>query len=76
MLWSDGGAHNWGWDMYDYRNGDYVYRHYVSIERDMQNNDIIQVSIYPNSDDRVKDQNLIKRFITTQEEYNKHKWEY
>ena len=76
MFYSDGGINNWGWDMYDYRNGDYVYRHYVSIERDMQNNDIIQVSIYPNSDDRVKDQNLIKRFVTTQEEYNKHEWEY
>lgn len=76
MFYSDGGINNWGWDMYDYRNGDYVYRHYVSLERDLQNDDSIQVSIYTNSDDRVKDQNLLKRFITTQEEYNKHKWEY
>jgi hypothetical protein len=76
MFYSDGGINNWGWDMYDYRNEDYVYRNYVSIERDMQNNDIIQVSIYPNSDDRVKGQNLIKRFMTTQKEYDEHKWEY
>lgn len=76
MLWSDGGINNWGWDVYDYRNGKYVYRHYVSVERDWQVADSIQVSIYPNSGDRVKGKNLLKQFKTTQEEYDKHHWEY
>lgn len=76
MLSNDGGLHNWGWNMYDFRNGEYVYRNYVSVERDWQNEDSIQVSIYPNADDRIKDQNLLKRFTTTQKEYDKHHWEY
>ena len=76
MLYSSGGAYNGGWDIYDYKDGDYVYRHYVSVEWDREDKDIIRVSTYPNSEDRVKEQNLIKQFTTTQEEYDKHHWEY
>ena len=76
MWYQDGGIFNFGWDIYDYRNGSYVYRHYVSVERDWQNENAIQVSIYPNSDDRENEQNLIKRFTTTQTEFEKNKWKY
>lgn len=78
MRFCDGGIMNYGWDMYDYRDGKYKYRNYVSVELVSTNEkmDTLRVSIYPTSDDRVKQRNLIKRFKVSQEEFDKHKWEY
>lgn len=78
MRFCDGGIMNYGWDMYDYRDGEYKYRNYVSVELVSTNEkmDTLRVSIYPTSDDRVKQRNLIKRFKVSQEEFDKHKWEY
>ena len=76
MWYHDGGINSFGWDVYDYLDGGYVYRHNVSVERHRQNENAIQVSIYPNSEDRGKGQNLIKSFTTTQAELEKNKWRY
>ncbi len=78
MRFCDGGIMNYGWDMYDYRDGEYKYRNYVSVELVSTNEkmDTLRVSIYPTSDDRVKQRNLIKQFKVSQEEFDKHKWEY
>lgn len=65
----------WDWDIYDYKNGNYLHRHYVSTE-ELANGEKYQVSIYPTIEDKESEQNLLKRFIVSRDEFFDHHWEY
>lgn len=74
MFYTSDGIYGFGWDIYDYRNGNYVYRHNVHVDRFSE--DSVQISIYPNLNNARKNKNLQKRFVTTEREFDKHRWEY
>lgn len=69
ILYADGGAFSFGWQIYKFNNGEYLYDRYIHCERDIETNGykVTVLSLQGQS---------IKSFTVSEDQFNRDKWNY
>lgn len=69
ILYCDGGAFSFGWQIFKFKNGRYLYDRYIHCERDVETNGYKVTVLSPR-------ETPIKEFMVSEDKFNRDKWNY
>ena len=69
ILYADGGAISFGWKIYKFNNGEYIYDRYIHCDQNIEPNGYTVAVLSPQGQS-------IKSFTVSKDQFNRDKWNY
>ncbi len=69
ILYADGGAYSFGWEIYKFNNGEYIYDRYIHCDQNINSSGYTVIVLSPQGQP-------IKSFTVSEDKFNRDKWNY